>query len=153
MWELFITSLRTNLRQSIHASPLGMSQAVVLQKAGGSPAVRRDVLRFMMEAIVRKARVHQKARILGNVEFVEVGILTRPRRTRRSVLPSDVAGQVRNASETRRFHSALCARAQELDVLANRFSPGSPLFLVLNAESYPKVRFKRPYKGLKVKHF
>lgn len=60
------------MRQSLHASPLDVSQAVLLQKAGGPAAVRQNVLRFTAEAIVRKARIRHNARILGSVDFEEV---------------------------------------------------------------------------------
>ncbi|OEH76653.1 hypothetical protein cyc_07047 [Cyclospora cayetanensis] len=110
LWELTLTSLRASLGSSLHASPLDISQAFLLQKAGGAAAVRKDVLRFLAEAIVRKARVQHKARILGGVDF-----------------------------------------AEDLSSVADRFSPGSPLTLKLCAEAYPKVQFKRSYKGLKLR--
>ncbi|KAL8271311.1 hypothetical protein Esti_004750 [Eimeria stiedai] len=110
LWELALTSLRAHLRQSLHASALGVSEAVLLQKAGGLVAVRRDILRFTAEALTRKARVLHNARILGRLGFEE-----------------------------------------DLNVLADRLSPGSPLSVRLCGEVYPKVTFKRPYKGLKLK--
>ncbi|KAL8446015.1 hypothetical protein Emag_004867 [Eimeria magna] len=110
LWELTLTSLRAGLRQSLHSSTLDVSEAVLLQKAGGPAAVRRDILRFTAEALTRKARVLHNARILGRLEFEE-----------------------------------------DLNALADRLSPGSPLSVRLCGEAYPKVTFKRPYKGLKLK--
>lgn len=74
MWELALTSLRSSLRQSLHSSPLGVSQAVLVQKAGGPAAVRRDILRLIAEAVVRKARVREGTRILGLLGFEGVGL-------------------------------------------------------------------------------
>ncbi|KAL8454518.1 hypothetical protein Emed_000239 [Eimeria media] len=110
LWELTLTSLRASLRQSLHASALGVSEAFLLQKAGGPAAVRRDILRFTAEALTRKAQVMHSAPIRGKLEFEE-----------------------------------------DLEALANRLSPGSPLSLRLFGETHPKVTFKRPYKGLKVR--
>ncbi|KAL8438109.1 hypothetical protein ACSSS7_000474 [Eimeria intestinalis] len=127
LWELILTSLRASLRQSLHASALGVSEAVLLQRAGGPAAVRRDILRFTAEALTRKARLLYNARILGRLEFEEVGRMPR-----------------RDAHSPGFNH-------RDLNVLADRLSPGSPLNVRLCGEAYPKINFKRPYKGLKLK--
>ncbi|KAL8424587.1 hypothetical protein Efla_003703 [Eimeria flavescens] len=110
LWELTLTSLRASLRQSLHASALTVSQAVLMQQAGGPAAVRRKILRFIAEAVARKAKLRHNARILGSVDFEE-----------------------------------------DVNVVADRLSPGSPLNLRLSAEAFPKISFKRPYKGLKLR--
>lgn len=72
LWELTLASLRANFRSSLSSSPLDVSAAYLLQRAGGVSAVRQDVIRFLSEAIQRKAQVEHNLRVMGEVKFTEV---------------------------------------------------------------------------------
>ncbi|CDJ43019.1 hypothetical protein, conserved [Eimeria tenella] len=71
LWELTLASLRANFRSSLSSSPLDVSAAYLLQRAGGVSAVRQDVIRFLSEAIQRKAQVEHNLRVMGEVKFTE----------------------------------------------------------------------------------
>lgn len=72
LWELTLASLRAKFRSSLFSSPLDVSAAYLLQKAGGVSAVRRDVIRFLSEAIQRKVQVEHNLRVMGEAKFTEV---------------------------------------------------------------------------------